>query len=137
MASSSTLSSREMLQLCGTGLLSSALVCCRQKTAGTFVNPLGTPYEGTNEHLLDEIQRAAFDFFWKEASPNTGQVKDRALSNGNDSRTMSSIAATGFGLTSLCIGDRRGHGKSPDIPERAPKTLRFPANGRPHAHGAF
>src|SRR5438132_316034 len=137
MASSSKLTRREMLQLCGTGLLSSALVGCRQKTAGTFVNPLGTPYEGTNEQLLDEIQRAAFDFFWKEASPNTGQVKDRALSNGNDSRRMSSIAATGFGLAALCIGDRREYRRPADIADRVRRTLRFLAKDLPHEHGFF
>ena len=137
MASSSKLTRREMLQLCGTGLLSSALVGCRQKTAGTFVNPLGTPYEGTNEQLLDEIQRAAFDFFWNEASPNTGQVKDRALSNGNDSRRMSSIAATGFGLAALCIGDRREYGRPADIADRVRRTLRFLAKDLPHEHGFF
>jgi hypothetical protein len=42
-------------------------------------------------------------FFWEQASPTTGQVKDRAVAAGNDTRTLSSIAATGFGLTALCI----------------------------------
>jgi len=101
------------------------------------VEPTGTPYEGTDEQLLDEIQRATFQFFWDEASHKTGQVKDRALANGNDSRMMSSIAATGFGLTSLCIGDQRGYGKSPEILERVRKTLRFLANDLPNERGFF
>src|ERR1700692_2806285 len=65
------------------------------------------PYAGTDDQLLDEIQRGSFQFFWNETNPKTGQVKDRALLNGNDKRTMSSIAATGFGLTGLCIGNAR------------------------------
>jgi hypothetical protein len=102
-----------------------------------FVEPSGAPYQGTDDQLLDEIQRASFDFFWNQASPNTGQVKDRALANGNDSHTMSSIAATGFGLTSLCIGDRRGYGQFPEILDRVRKTLRFIAGTLPSEHGFF
>ncbi len=115
------LSRREVMRICGLGLLASplaALTGCGKRAATSFVEPAGAPYEGTDEQLLDEIQRAAFNFFWNEASQKTGQVKDRALANGNDSRMMSSIAATGFGLTSLCIGDRRGYGKAPEILER-------------------
>jgi hypothetical protein len=134
------LSRRELIKVCGAGLLApplATLAGCGNRTATSFMEPAGAPYEGTDEQLLDEIQRAAFNFFWNEASPNTGQVKDRALANGNDSRTMSSIAATGFGLTSLCIGDRRGYGKSPEILERVRRTLRFLANDLPNEHGFF
>src|SRR6266481_2381127 len=124
------LSRREVMRIGGMSLLCSPLAAL----AGC-----GAPvsYEGTDEQLLDEIQRATFSFFWNEASQNTGQVKDRALANGNDSRLMSSIAATGFGLASLCIGDQRGYGKSPEILERVRKTLRFLANELPNEHGFF
>jgi hypothetical protein len=131
---------REIIRLGGIGLISSSLaplVSCRAASQKSFVEPSGAPYEGTDEQLLDEVQRASFDFFWKEASPRTGQVKDRALANGNDSRMMASIAATGFGLASLCIGDRRGYGKSAEILERVRKTLRHIANDLPNEHGFF
>jgi hypothetical protein len=134
------ISRRELIRFCGLGLLTpplASLTGCGKRAATPYTEPNGAPYEGTDEQLLDEIQRAAFNFFWNEASPNTGQVKDRALASGNDSRTMSSIAATGFGLTSLCIGDRRGYGKSPEILERVRKTLKFLANDLPHEHGFF
>src|SRR5216684_6806984 len=134
------LSRRDVMRICGMGMLTSplaVLAACGGQTKPTFAEPADAPYQGTDEQLLDEIQRAIFNFFWNEASPNTGQVKDRALANGNDSRMMSSIAATGFGLTSLCIGDQRGYGKSPEILERVRKTLRFLANGLPHEHGFF
>src|SRR5215470_15803339 len=75
----------------------------------SFVEPDRVPYPGSDEGLLDDIERAACDFFWTEASPSTGQVKDRALLNGNDSHTISSIAATGFGLSALCIAEERGY----------------------------
>ena len=137
---SNLLSRREVLRICGMSLLASpltALASCQKHASPSYVPPNGPPYEGTDEQLLDEIQRASFDFFWNEASPKTGQVKDRALANGNDSRTMASIAATGFGLTSLSIADRRGYRKSPEILERVRTTLRFLANDLHHEHGFF
>ncbi len=131
---------RDVLKLGGLGLLSTSLTPLLSYAANsqkTFVAPAGTPYQGTDDKLLDEIQRLSFDFFWNEASAKTGQVKDRALANGNDNRAMASIAATGFGLTSLCIGDRRGFGKSSEIRERVRNTLRFLANELHHEHGFF
>ena len=100
--------------------------------------PPSPGYSGSDDELMDEIQRAAFDFFWTEASPNTGQVKDRALAAGNDTRKiMSSIASTGFGLTALCIGDKRGYGNAAQIKSRVITTLDFLANKMPHEHGFF
>jgi hypothetical protein len=131
---------RKVIKLGGFGLFSSSFVSlldCLADTQKTFVEPAGAPYQGTDEKLLDEIQRTTFDFFWYEASPKTGQVKDRALANGNDTRAMSSIAATGFGLTSLSIGDHRGFGKSADILARVRNTLRFLANELQHEHGFY
>src|ERR1700730_11691960 len=78
---------REILKLSGLGLLSSSFAPLLRGFAQSqkpFVEPSGTPYQGTDDKLLDEIQRTSFDFFWFEASPKTGQVKDRALANGND-----------------------------------------------------
>ncbi|HET7206507.1 MAG TPA: glucoamylase family protein [Terriglobales bacterium] len=85
--------------------------------------------------LLDDLQRAAFEYFWNEADPNTGLIRDRANANGGDLRTTSSIAATGFGLTALCIGHKRGY-RSPDqITTRVRNTLQFLANEAPNVSG--
>src|SRR5215467_15280899 len=47
--------------------------------------------------LLEEIVSRGFLYFWNEASPRTGLVRDRALADGGpDTRHVSSIAATGF-----------------------------------------
>ncbi|HWR13779.1 MAG TPA: glucoamylase family protein [Terriglobales bacterium] len=94
-------------------------------------------YTGSDDQLMDEIERTAFDFFWTEASPTTGQVRDRALAVGGDTRKFSSIASTGFGLTALCIGDKRGYGNSAQIKARVLTTLDFLANQMPHEHGFF
>ena len=90
--------------------------------------PLGDGYPGTDDQLLEEIEKAGFQFFWEQADPATGQVKDRALATGNDTRTVSSIAATGFGLTALCIGDQRGYQPHATIVSRVQATLNFLAN---------
>src|SRR4029077_20611398 len=90
--------------------------------------PQGDGYPGTDDQLLEEIEKAAFLFFWEQADPTTGQVNDRALAAGNDTRTVSSIAATGFGLTALCIGDQRGYQPSAAIAARVQTTLHFVLN---------
>jgi hypothetical protein len=46
--------------------------------------------------FLDFVQRASFDFFWQEANPSNGLIKDRNTS-------LCSIAAVGFGLSSICV----------------------------------
>jgi hypothetical protein len=133
-------SRRDVVKFGGLGLLASPFVGftgCQRPAPAPFVEPAGAPFQGTDDQLLDEIQRASFDFFWNEASPNTCQIKDRALARGGDARMMASIAATGFGLTSLCIGERRGFGKSPEITDRVKKTLRYIANELHHEHGFF
>src|SRR4029077_20837018 len=100
-----------------------------------FTEPARVPYSGSDDALLDEIERTAFDFFWNEAGATTGQVKDRALLNGNDTHTVASIAATGFGLSALCIADMRGYKKKDEIVERVRGTLRFLWQKLPHEHG--
>jgi hypothetical protein len=99
--------------------------------------PGGDGYSGTDAQLLDEIQQAAFLFFWEQADPNTGQVKDRALAAGNDSSTVSSIASTGFGLTALCIGAQRSYQSSSSILNRVQATLNFLLNQMPEQEGFF
>jgi hypothetical protein len=91
----------------------------------------------SDDEFLDQIQRAAFHFFWEQASAVTGQVKDRALAAGNDSRTVSSIAATGFGLTALCIGHKRGYSDAAQIKTRVATALDFLLNHLPNQNGFF
>lgn len=133
-------SRRDLLRLGGAAVFSASFPTSLLWSAGrqkSFVEPAGAPYQGSDDSLLDEIQKSAIDFFWTEAGPKTGQVKDRAMAHGNDTRDFSSIAATGFGLTSLCIGDHRGFGKTTEILERVRNTLRFLANDLRHEHGFF
>jgi hypothetical protein len=130
---------RALLRWCGQGLAVApfaGLLSCGKNTA-VGPNRGGTPYQGTDEQLLEEIQRGSFQFFWNETNPATGQVKDRAFLNGKDTRTMSSIAATGFGLTALCIGDSRGYAATVDIRNRVRNTLNFLCGQMPNVHGFY
>src|SRR4051812_21908758 len=52
-----------MLSSCGGGAGGSGTITPPPTTAGS--------YTGTDDQLMDEIERAAFDFFWTEASPST------------------------------------------------------------------
>jgi hypothetical protein len=133
------LTRRQLLQASVAGALAAPLLplaaCVREPK--TFTEPPPVPYAGSDDQLLDEIERAAFEFFWNEASPVTGQVRDRALLNGNDQRIIASIAATGFGLTGLCIAESRAYAKPAEIRERVRQTLRFLWKQLPHEHGFF
>ena len=56
-----------------------------------------------NQDFPDDLERATLRLFDECAHPQTGLVKDRSRADGNDDREIASIAATGFGLTALCI----------------------------------
>jgi hypothetical protein len=90
-----------------------------------------------DDQILDEMQQAAFLFFWEQADANTGQVKDRALPAGNDSSTVSSIASTGFGLTALCICAQRSYQPASSILSRVQTTLNFLLYQMPEQNGFF
>lgn len=90
------------------------------------------------DRLLDEIEGRAANFFYTEADPQTGLVRDRAVMNGVENRRVSSIAATGFGLSALAIADSRGYLADPSAAEqRVERTLEYLANEAPHEHGFF
>src|SRR5438128_11641325 len=80
------LNRREMMRFCGMGLLASPLgtmaTGCQKPASKSFAEPAGAPYEGSDEQLLDEIQRASFASCGNDANPKTGLVNARALANG-------------------------------------------------------
>jgi hypothetical protein len=87
--------------------------------------------------FLDEVQRAGFEYFWNQANPETGLVLDRASASGGSDCRISSIAATGFGLTALCIGHEREYRSRREIEQRVATTLESFAARVPHEHGLF
>jgi hypothetical protein len=78
-----------------------------------------------DDQFLEEVERANFQFFWEQANPSTGLVRDRCNVRKPDQSIVASIAATGFGLTALCIGEHRGYIATTEARERVITTLRF------------
>jgi hypothetical protein len=133
------LTRREVLRVSALGLAAVPLSAlgCQTNAVVSQQERLGPPYQGTDDQLLDEIERASFEFFWNETNSVTGQTKDRVLATGDGSEKMSSIAATGFGLAAMCIADQRNYRKSSEIADRVRNTLRFVLHRLPHVHGFF
>ncbi len=90
-----------------------------------------------DEAFLDELERANVRFFWEQANPETGLVKDRCHVRSDDYGIVSSIASTGFGLTALCIGEKRGYIPTADARQRVLTTLRFLWKAMPNHRGFF
>jgi hypothetical protein len=57
----------------------------------------------TDDELLDAIQEPAFQFFWNEANPANGLIRDRSQPG-----SPASIASVGFGLSAICVGADHG-----------------------------
>src|SRR5262249_57276951 len=90
-----------------------------------------------DNQFLEDLERANFLFFWEQADPETGLVKDRCNVRTRDSGVVASIAATGFGLTALCIGQENGWVSARDARERAIASLRFLSKKMPTHRGFF
>jgi hypothetical protein len=90
-----------------------------------------------DDQFLNDVEKASFQFFWEQGNPKTGMVKDRCNLHLPDRKEASSIAATGFGLTALCIGDQRGFVARGAVLERVFATLRFLWKKLPHHRGFF
>ena len=74
----------------------------------------------TDSSFLDLVQQTAFDYFWYEANPENGLIKDR-----NTPGSACSIAAVGFGLSALTVGVDRGWVTREQAIERVLNTLTF------------
>ncbi|MFP5206258.1 MAG: glucoamylase family protein [Acidobacteriota bacterium] len=119
-----------MMTSAGAALVPSALASAMDASAP------GAP----EEDFLDDLERLGCLFFWEQASSRTGQILDRArhsLGGRRDPRRMASIASTGFGLTALCIADKRGYLPHAQVLERVRSTLAWHLNHFSHVHGFF
>jgi hypothetical protein len=81
--------------------------------------------------LLDEIEHASFLFFWDEASPETGLVRDKT---GVD---VCSVASLGFGLVALPVGVERGYVSRKEAEGRAVQALRTLVASNARHEGMF
>ena len=91
---------------------------------------------GDNQ-LLDLVQRAAFEYFVHESNTANGLVKDFCRVKTKDKMPMTSTAATGFGLASLCVGASRGWISDDVAKTRILATMKFFRNDAESEHGFF
>jgi hypothetical protein len=95
------------------------------------------PAVGASDNLLDQIERRACLYFYEMADPNTGLVLDRSPVDLPYTGGVSSIAATGFGLSALAIADTRRYVERPLVHERVRRTLRFLCDHAAQKRGFF
>ncbi|MEP7028260.1 MAG: glucoamylase family protein [Candidatus Eisenbacteria bacterium] len=72
----------------------------------------------TTEALIDTVQHTGVLYFWEQANPANGLVKDRSTAG-----SPASIAAVGFGLSALCIGVDHGWLTRAQVRSRVLTTL--------------
>ena len=96
-----------------------------------------TDLSESEDAFLEDLERANFLYFWEQTNPQTGLVKDRCNVRALDTRVLGSIAATGFGLTALCIGEKRGYISSREARDRVLTTLNFLWKKLPNERGFF
>jgi len=90
-----------------------------------------------DDQFLEEVEKANFLYFVEQADPITGLVKDRSNVRKTDTSLAASIAATGFGLTALCIGHKRGYLSLNDARQRVLTTVRFLFEKMPSHRGFY
>ena len=90
-----------------------------------------------DDEFLGDLEHASFLFFWEQANPQTGLIKDRCNVRTTDQSLAASIASTGFGLTAICIGEQRGFISRATARLRVVQTLSFLWHKLPTHRGFF
>jgi hypothetical protein len=99
--------------------------------------PSPTSLSPEDDQFLDGLEKAISQFFWEQANPQTGLVKDRCNVRTKDTSVAASIASTGFGLTAICIADHRGYISHAEARLRVVQTLSFLWHKLPTHRGFF
>ena len=83
--------------------------------------------------LMERVARETFDYFWQEANPDNGLVKDRSTED-----SAASIAAVGFGLSAIPAAIEEGWIGRDEGYERVLTTLQtFDSGGVEGRNGFF
>jgi hypothetical protein len=97
------------------------------------ITPVLNP-QGTDEEMLNDLQRETFDYFLKEIDPVTGLIADKTQPG-----FPSSIAVVGMGLSAYMVGIEKKFISRQEAKKRILKILRFflnaPQSADPHASG--
>ena len=88
--------------------------------------------------FLEDCAQRSFAYFWDQWNRHSGLVQDRAGADGAPSaNNVASSAATGFGLTALCIAAERKWIPKEQARLRVIATLRFLWSKAFHDHGWY
>ena len=87
--------------------------------SGTSTVTAPTP-EFRADPFLDTVEVRTFRWFWETTNPTNGLVPDRW-----PTKSFSSVAAIGFGLTAYVVGVERGYVSRADAAARVRTTLDF------------
>ena len=113
----------------------------QKQTAEPHTRPAAPPeptaLSPDDDKFLDGLIQANFLFFWEQANPQTGLVKDRCNVVAKDTSLAASIASTGFGLTAICIGEKRGFVSRSEARLRVVQALSFLWHKLPTHRGFF
>jgi hypothetical protein len=94
-----------------------------------------------DDAFLEDLSRRTFLFFWEQADPRTGIIRDRARTDGSPpnerSRDIGSIASVGFGLAGMCIAAERSWLPRAQVLDRTRATVRFFAEQMEQEHGWY
>lgn len=85
-----------------------------------------------DEQFLDRLEHDSILYFAEQANSVNGLIKDSSRPGA-----PCSVAAVGFGLSAMCIGQSRGWIDRDKAYERVVKTLRMFRDNVPHEHGFF
>lgn len=85
-----------------------------------------------DEAFLDKLEHDSILYFAEQANPANGLVKDSSRPGA-----PCSVAAVGFSLTAMCIGESRGWIDRDKAYERVLRTLKVFRNDVPHEHGFY
>ena len=120
-------------------LLATAGAAVAQKgLSATAPSESPQPLKPDDRTFLEDYARRCVRYFWEQADPHTGIVLDRARNDGAPSGSnVGSSAATGFGLTALCIGASRGWLPRDQVRTRVLITLRYLWGHAFHDHGFY
>jgi hypothetical protein len=129
-----------LLLVCGSALYP-VRATVAQHTPALAVAQASSSLQPQDEEFLEDLERRSFQYFWEQSDPQTGLVLDRSRTDGSAHderhRNIASIAATGFGLTALCIAAERGWVAATEARERVLSSLRFFAERAPNVRGWF
>ena len=121
-------------------LLAALTLALSTATAQRAAPARETPLSREDDAFLEELSKRTFMFFWEQADPSTGIVRDRSRTDGSPSPSapeIGRIASVGFGLSGLCIAAERGWLPREQVYHRARTTLRFFAARMEHQRGWF